>query len=146
MGLRFLSLLMLAALAGCSSQTTEAPASRDDGVSSEPDLFADASTTDLTLEAPFGAAFAAAHAGEPNGPLPGLPRRVMNDFSGVLKFTTRAGEAKALDVTLKVRGNSSLSECGFPKLSVKLTDAAKIAARGTMFAKQSKFKIGTHCD
>lgn len=115
-------------------------------VNAEPDLFADESVADLTLEAAFTTAFRAAHAGEPNGPIPGLPRRVTDDFPGKLKFTTRGGEATSLDVILKVRGNSSLSECSFPKLSMKLTDEAKVAARSTMFAKQSKLKIGTHCD
>jgi hypothetical protein len=74
-----------------------------------------------------------------------LPRRTMDDFPGKLTFTTRAGETKTLEATFKVRGNSSLSECPFPKLSIKLTDAGKLAAKNTMFAKQSKLKIGTHC-
>jgi len=144
---RLALLLPLICAAACSSQdrgTTEANSSVDE-LNADPDMFADKAIVSLRIEAPLTTAFRAAHAGEPNGPLPGLPRRVTDDFPGKMIFTTPAGEVKTLEATFKVRGNSSLSECPFPKLSMKLTDAGKLAAKNTMFAKQSKLKIGTHC-
>ncbi len=133
-------LALSASCAAPSADTASAAA-----VSEAADLFADRTPLAFTLEAPLDEMFAAAHAGVPNGPLPGLPKRTVADQEAKLTFETKDGATKTLDVTVKVRGNSSLTECPFPKLTVKLTDAAKQEARGTVFAKSTKFKIGTHC-
>lgn len=138
-----LPFLCAASIAACAADSHDA--SLDSDLSSTPDLFGDPSTLELKLEGAFNTAFDAASAGLPNGPLPGLPRRTTEDFPGKLTFSTPSGD-KTLDVMIKVRGNSSLVECPFPKLTVKLTDAAKLEAKNTIFAKQSKLKIGTHCD
>ena len=147
--MRFFALSALAVLAGAcattSADTSSDPGVSDNEVTAEADVFADRSLLTLGLDGPFDDLFAAAHAGVPNGPLPGLPRRVFDEMPGKLTFTMTSGERGSLDVTIKVRGNSSVSECPFPKLTVKLTDAAKAVAAKTPFARNTKFKIGTHC-
>ena len=134
----------MSACAG-SPENSGDSASSDDDLTAAPDVFADRSVLTLGLESPFGDLFGAAHAGVPNGPLPALPQRKFDDLPGKMTFTTSDGEKRTLDVTIKVRGNSSITECPFPKLTVKLTDAAKALAKDTPFAKSTKIKIGTHC-
>jgi hypothetical protein len=50
--------------------------------------------------------------------------------------------ALQLPVTMRVRGNSSLQECPFPKLKLKVS---KENRAGTPFADAREVKIGTHC-
>ena len=135
--------LFFVTAAGCASEAGVEQSESE--LNAEPDLFADKAPIALRLEGSFAAAFGAAHAGEPNGPLPGIPRRTFDEFPGKLTYTAPGGVAKTFDVVMKVRGNSSVTECPFPKLSLKMTPESKAAAKGTMFARHSKLKIGTHC-
>lgn len=137
--------VLASACAASSGDTAGLPDSSENDLTTAADVFADRSVLTLGLEGPFQDLFAAAHAGEPSGPLPGLPRRTFDEMPGKMTFTMSGGEKRSLDVTIKVRGNSSITECPFPKLTVKLTDAAKALAKDTPFAKNTKIKIGTHC-
>lgn len=141
---RLAAAVSFALLAACAPPSDD-PAGASDDLTGANDVFADRSVLPLTIEAPFEDLFAAAHAGEPNGPLPGVPRRTFDEAPGKITFHLASGAERTLDVTVKVRGNSSLVECPFPKLTVKLTDAAKDQAKDTPFAKNTKFKVGTHC-
>ena len=67
-----------------------------------------------TLTGPMQAHFNMAFAGMPDGIFP--PHREKPYFDGTLKM----GELE-VPVTLRVRGNSSLQECPFPKLKVKVS-------------------------
>ena len=48
----------------------------------------------------------------------------------------------ALPVTIRVRGNSSLQECPFPKLKFKVSREVR---PGTPFAQARELDLGTHC-
>jgi len=98
-------------------------------------------TIAFTVTGPFQTAFSAAYAGLPDGINP--PVRVKDPFAGTLQYTGDAGPV-VLQTTLKVRGNSSLQECAFPKLKVTVFDDAERAA--SIFYKAKRTKIGTHCD
>lgn len=47
-----------------------------------------------------------------------------------------------LPVTMRVRGNSSLQECPFPKMKLKVSRENRV---GTPFETARELKIGTHC-
>ncbi|MBF0298254.1 MAG: hypothetical protein HQK51_06015 [Oligoflexia bacterium] len=49
-----------------------------------------------------------------------------------------------IPVMITTRGSTSLGQCKFPKLSIKIID--KSLAKGTPFEKAKKFKLGTHCE
>ncbi len=107
------------------------------------DVFDEETAMALTVEAPLAPAFDAAHAGVPDGPLPGMPRRTMDPFPGKVSYLDANGARVVLDAELKVRGNSSLQECSFPKLTVKLLKGP--ARDASLFHQATKFKLGTHC-
>ncbi|MGV3772357.1 MAG: hypothetical protein ACO1QB_05610 [Verrucomicrobiales bacterium] len=90
---------------------------------------------DLTMTAPFQHNFELAHAGMPDGIFP--PLREKPWFQGKVKIGTME-----LPVTYRVRGNSSLQECPFPKLKMKISRETRA---GTPFADAREIKIGTHC-
>lgn len=94
------------------------------------DVFSSEDPLALILEAAFDAPFEAARAGLPDGIFP-QPRE-KEPFEGTLAGTK---------VELKVRGNSSLAECSFPKLSVKAK--APVTVSGVTLPR--KWKLGTHC-
>jgi hypothetical protein len=98
-------------------------------------IFASTNIVNLTLVAPFQENFALAHAGEPDGIFP--PVREKPYFDGTLHMT-----GIDLPVSLRVRGNSSLQECPFPKLKFKV---AKDVRAGTPFFDAREVKLGTHC-
>ncbi len=136
-----LTLIPLVIAAGCVQLPEEVGddtgGGKADGASSE--LFGDSGPSELRLEGAFDPAFSAARAGQPDGIFP--QPRITEPFVGALVY--RDGERELrLAVELEVRGNSSLSECLFPKLKLKLDQAV---AAGTVFADARKLKIGTHC-
>jgi len=90
----------------------------------------------LTIQAEFSKAFDEAFAGMPDGIIP--PQRVQDPFNGLLSVDNNPTLQK-LNITLKVRGNSSLQECSFPKLGFKLP------TRSEYFGGLKNIKIGTHC-
>ena len=100
-----------------------------------PGIFSSSSIIAWTLTAPFQTNFGLAFAGVPDGFIP--PRREKPYFPGVLTL-----ESNSIPVTLRVRGNSSLQECPFPKLKFKVS---KENRAGTPFAEAREIKIGTHC-
>ena len=57
-------------------------------------------------------------------------------------FRLEIGDAEALDVTLRVRGNFRRQACAFPPLRLNVKRAG---AANTVFAHQDKLKIVTHC-
>jgi hypothetical protein len=117
--------------AGCSSEA----ASSEDNVGERARLFAGATPLKLTLSGPLEHHFDLAHAGMPDGIFP--PQRVTDWFAGSLKQGQLTRQ-----VEIQVRGNSSLQECSFPKLKVKMP---RETSTGTIFEGAHKFKIGTHC-
>ncbi len=98
-------------------------------------VFAGTSIVAWTLTGPLQRHFELAFAGLPDGFFP--PKRVKPYFDGALKMG-----ASELQVQLRVRGNSSLQECPFPKLKVKISPEQRA---GTPFADAREIKIGTHC-
>jgi len=77
-------------------------------------IFASTSVVALTLTAPFQTHFEMAYAGLPDGIFP--PVREKPYFDGSLQMA-----GLAIPITLRVRGNSSLQECPFPKLKFKVS-------------------------
>ena len=98
-------------------------------------IFSSHSVVSWTLSGPFQAHFDAAFAGTPDGFFP--PHREKLYFDGRLAMA-----GFDLPVSLRVRGNSSLQECPFPKLKVKID---KEHRPGTPFFDAREIKIGTHC-
>ena len=98
-------------------------------------IFASRSIVDLVITGPLHAHFNLAAAGSPDGIFP--PHREKPPFEGMVKLG-----ALELPVGLRVRGNSSLQECPFPKLTLKV---AKASREGTPFFDAREIKIGTHC-
>ncbi len=98
-------------------------------------IFSSASVLNWTLTGPFQTNFNLAYAGTPDGIFP--PKRVKEYFDGQVQMG-----ALQLPVSMRVRGNSSLQECPFPKLKLKVS---KENRKGTPFAEAREIKIGTHC-
>ncbi len=98
-------------------------------------IFANRSVVNWTLAAPFQSNFDRAFAGLPDGIFP--PRRETPYFAAFLTM----GKLE-IPVEMRVRGNSSLQECPFPKLKMKI---AKSTRQGTSFEDAREIKIGTHC-
>lgn len=98
-------------------------------------LFTNESVLEMVLKGPFQQYFDLAFAGIPDGIFP--PVREKPYFDGVLEI----GEL-TLPVRLRVRGNSSLQECPFPKLKLKISRSNR---EGTLFEEARELKIGTHC-
>ncbi len=105
---------------------------RDDSPTS---IFETNSVVAWTLTGPFQQHFELALAGTPDGIFP--PRREKPNFDGRLQFA-----GYDLPVNLRVRGNSSLQECPFPKIKFKVSKEDRL---GTPFFDAREIKIGTHC-
>jgi len=98
-------------------------------------IFSSRSVVALNLTGPLQIHFDMAYAGLPDGMIP--PVREKPFFDGTLTMP-----GWVLPVSVRVRGNSSLQECPFPKLKFKV---AKEYRLGTPFADARELKIGTHC-
>jgi len=105
------------------------------GESSESATFATRSVAEWVITGPLQQHFELAFAGMPDGIFP--PRRVKPYFEGSV---TVAGQT--IPASLRVRGNSSLQECPFPKLKFRVSREDRA---GTPFASAREIKIGTHC-
>lgn len=138
------ALLVACGIAGCGAEDTGTLASQE-ADATRSTLFDRSEVLTFRIEAPLGEAFAKAAAGLPNGPLPGMPRRSKDPFLGTLTYTAPGGAQVTLPIELKVRGNSSLTECSFPKLTVKIRKDELAGAPLGPFAGDTKFKLGTHC-
>ncbi len=102
----------------------------------DPDgVFATNSVLSFTVTGPLQQHFDLALAGLPDGIFP--PVRPKPYFAGQVRLA-----GSDVPVSLRVRGNSSLQECPFPKLKFKV---AKEDRPGTPFAEAREVKIGTHC-
>ena len=93
------------------------------------------SVISLTVTAPLQTHFNLAFAGMPDGIFP--PVREKPYFDGQVTLGSQQ-----IPVSLRVRGNSSLQECPFPKLKFKVSRADRA---GTPFSEAREVKIGTHC-
>jgi len=98
-------------------------------------VFGPRSIVSWTLIGPLQTHFQLAFAGVPDGIFP--PRREKPYFDATLLT-----ESLSLPVRVRVRGNSSLQECPFPKLKFKVSRDTR---EGTPFADAREIKIGTHC-
>ncbi|HYE32069.1 MAG TPA: hypothetical protein VEH27_11615 [Methylomirabilota bacterium] len=98
-------------------------------------IFASTSVVQLTVTGPLQKHFELAHAGMPDGIFP--PLREKPYFDGSITH-----EGATIPASLRVRGNSSLQECPFPKLKFKISSVNRA---GTAFAEAREVKIGTHC-
>jgi hypothetical protein len=98
-------------------------------------IFSFDSVVRLDLTGPFQAHFELAYAGMPDGIFP--PVRQKPYFDGALSIP-----ALGFPVSLRVRGNSSLQECPFPKLKFKVSSEHRV---GTPFADAREIDVGTHC-
>ena len=98
-------------------------------------IFSTNSVVTFTVTGPLQKHFELAFAGSPDGIFP--PKRVKPYFEG----TVTVGNHE-IPVNLRVRGNSSLQECPFPKLKFKVAKETRV---GTPFADAREVKIGTHC-
>lgn len=98
-------------------------------------VFSARTVLNLTITGPFQQHFDLALAGVPDGFFP--PHREKAYFDGVVQLN-----GTDLPVSVRVRGNSSLQECPFPKLKFKVS---KENRPGTPFADAREVKLGTHC-
>lgn len=98
-------------------------------------VFSGDSVLELAISGPFQEHFDLAFAGIPDGIFP--PVRSKPYFDGTLQMANLE-----LPVQIRVRGNSSLQECPFPKLKFKVSRKDR---EGTPFADAREVKIGTHC-
>jgi hypothetical protein len=98
-------------------------------------LFDARTVLEWAVQGPMQTHFELAHAGMPDGIFP--PKREKPYFDGRVQM----GEYD-LPATVRVRGNSSLQECPFPKLKLKWSRKDR---EGTPFASAREIKIGTHC-
>lgn len=98
-------------------------------------LFDARTVVDWTLKGPLQTHFELAFAGLPDGIIP--PKREKPYFDGRMQM----GDFD-LPASLRVRGNSSLQECPFPKLKLKLSRENR---EGTPLASAREIKIGSHC-
>jgi len=89
----------------------------------------------LNITGPLQEHFDLAYAGLPDGIFP--PVREKPWFNG----TIGVGQ-QVIPAELRVRGNSSLQECPFPKLKFKVSSTDRA---GTPFFDAREVKIGTHC-
>ena len=101
----------------------------------ETGIFDRQEVTHLVLKGPFQKHFDLAFAGLPDGIFP--PVREKPYFDGTLSH-----KGLELPVRIRVRGNSSLQECPFPKLKVKVSRKVR---EGTPFENAREWKIGSHC-
>jgi hypothetical protein len=104
--------------------------SRDSG-----GIFASTSVAVLKATGPFQMYFDLAYAGIPDGIFP--PRRDKPYFDGKINIA-----GLDIPVTMRVRGNSSLQECPFPKLKFKVSSEDRA---GTPFFDAREVNVGTHC-
>jgi hypothetical protein len=98
-------------------------------------VFSSREIVSWTLTGPFQKYFDLANAGMPDGIFP--PHRETPYFDATVKLGSLQ-----LPATVRVRGNSSLQECPFPKLKLKVS---KENRAGTPFSDAREIKIGTHC-
>lgn len=98
-------------------------------------IFSSTSVVEFSLSGPMQQNFDLAHAGMPDGIFP--PLRVKEYFDAQIQMG-----ALQRPITLRVRGNSSLQECPFPKMKFKLSRENRA---GTPFEDAREIKVGTHC-
>lgn len=98
-------------------------------------IFSSRSIAELTVSGPLQRHFDLALAGLPDGIFP--PVREKPYFEATVAF-----EGSVLPARLRVRGNSSLQECPFPKLKFKIRPEDRA---GTPFFDAREVKIATHC-
>jgi hypothetical protein len=98
-------------------------------------IFSSRSVVQFQITGPLQKHFELAFAGLPDGIFP--PVREKPYFDASLNL-----DGLELPITLRVRGNSSLQECPFPKLKFKM---AREHRAGTPFFDAREVKIGTHC-
>jgi hypothetical protein len=89
----------------------------------------------FSMTGPLQEHFELAFAGLPDGIFP--PVREKPWFEGTITIGQQS-----IPVEIRVRGNSSLQECPFPKLKFKVSRADRL---GTPFYEAREVKIGTHC-
>jgi hypothetical protein len=98
-------------------------------------VFVTNEVVEFMVSGPLQEHFDLAFAGSPDGIFP--PNRQKPYFDGTLvlgRFT--------VPVSMRVRGNSSLHECPFPKLKFKVSKSERLV---TPFAEAREVKLGTHC-
>jgi hypothetical protein len=98
-------------------------------------IFSSAEILTLSVRGPLQEHFDLAFAGLPDGIFP--PMREKPWFAGEIAIGQQT-----IPVELRVRGNSSLQECPFPKLKFKVSRANR---EGTPLSDAREVKIGTHC-
>lgn len=98
-------------------------------------LFGGTSIVPMSVRGPLQKHFDLALAGTPDGIFP--PKREKPYFDGAVSFG-----GTNIAASLRVRGNSSLQECPFPKLKLKVSKETRV---GTPFAEAREIKVGTHC-
>ena len=98
-------------------------------------IFASTGIVSFQLVGPLQDHFDLAFAGMPDGIFP--PVREKPYFEGTVSIGSQT-----IPVDLRVRGNSSLQECPFPKMKFKVSRTNRV---GTPFFDAREVKIGTHC-
>ena len=98
-------------------------------------IFSGVSVVSIVVSGPFQQHFDLAFAGIPDGIFP--PLREKPYFDGTITV-----QGKQIPAEFKVRGNSSLQECPFPKLKFKVSRSNR---EGTPFFDSREVDIATHC-
>jgi hypothetical protein len=142
--MRFLSLLLFLSVsglaAGCAGIAPDSKIIRKP--SSNHPIFDSDTKTEFRLEAPFTQLFKNAKVTEDGTAASQKQGATKGPFNELLKMTVQ-GEEIAIPVRVSVRGNTSVEDCKFKKLTVELSDSP--ALDRTPFRGMKKFKIGTHC-
>ena len=104
--------------------------------SRQPDsVFFSRSVIRFAITGPLQAGFELAYAGSPDGIFPPVRKKPYFD-------ATVSVAGYVLPVSLRVRGNSSLHECPFPKMKFKVSSEQRV---GTPFEDAREIDVGTHC-
>lgn len=98
-------------------------------------IFSSDEVVHFTMTGPMQEHFDLAYAGLPDGIFP--PVREKPWFSGSISIG-----GQTIPAELRVRGNSSLQECPFPKMKFKVSRTNRV---NTPFFDAREVKIGTHC-
>jgi hypothetical protein len=156
-----LLLFFFSCAVGAATACADPSGTSDDNTSNESnigegnDLFGPATALEIKISAPLTQLFTRYNNGQADPPKPpkdagpdaSPPQPVVGqepDFSEPGKLTLSVDDAEqTLDMHVYIRGESSKSDCPFPKLKIDFDNKDQL--KGTPFKGHGKFRLNTHC-